>query len=106
MLERFPYTYLSAHDFLSTTFHWLWRVLVSSGDYYNTSFCQVPGKLNIRIRTNKGQLAGHDLGHIDQATAAVTLHEAGADYKNCSSALLPAETLQACDRTCVRLQRA
>src|SRR5258708_39469910 len=68
--------------------------------------CQVPGKLNIRIRTNKGQLAGHDLGHIDQATAAVTPHEAGADYKNYSSALLPAETLQACDRTVVRLQRA
>ncbi len=68
--------------------------------------CQVPEKLNIKIRTNKGRLAGHDLGHSDQATAAVTPHEAGTDYKNCSSALLPAETLQACDKTCVRLQRA
>ena len=67
--------------------------------------CQVPEKLNIRIRTNKELLAGHDLWQIDQGTAAVTPHEAGTDYKNCSSALLPAETLQVCDKTCVRLRR-
>ena len=68
--------------------------------------CGRTENLNIKVRTNKERLAGHDLWQIDQATADVILHVADPGYKNCSSALLPAETLQACDKTCVRLQRA
>jgi hypothetical protein len=44
--------------------------------------CQVPEKLNIKVRVNKGQLAGHDLWHSDQATVDLTLRVAGLDYKN------------------------
>ena len=44
--------------------------------------CQVPEKLNIKIRVNKGQLADHDLWHSDQATVDLTLRVAGLDYKN------------------------
>jgi len=40
--------------------------------------CQVPEKLNIRIRTNKELLAGHDLWRIDQATADAIPQEAEA----------------------------
>ncbi len=68
--------------------------------------CQVPGKLNIKVRTNKGLLAGHDLWHSDQVTADAVLHEAGTGYKNCSSAQLLAEILQAYNRSGVRLRRA
>ena len=42
--------------------------------------CQVPEKLNIKVRTNKGLLAGHDLWHIDQATADAIPHEADVGY--------------------------
>ena len=44
--------------------------------------CQVPEKLNIKVRINKELLAGHDLWHSDQATAAAILHEAETGYKN------------------------
>ena len=44
--------------------------------------CQVPEKLNIKVRVNKGQLADHDLWHSDQATVDLTLRVAGLDYKN------------------------
>ncbi len=44
--------------------------------------CQVPEKLNIKVRVNKGQLAAHDLWHSDQATVDLTLRVAGLDYKN------------------------
>jgi hypothetical protein len=47
-----------------------------------TSLCQVPEKLNIKVRVNKGQLADHDLWHSDQATVDLTLRVAGLDYKN------------------------
>ncbi len=68
--------------------------------------CQVPEKLNIKIRANKGPLGGHDLWHTDQATAAASPHVAVAGYKNCSSTRLPTGTPQACDRNDVRLRRA
>jgi hypothetical protein len=45
-------------------------------------WCQVPEKLNIKVRVNKGQLADHDLWHSDQATVDLTLRVAGLDYKN------------------------
>src|SRR5260370_24599852 len=61
---------------------------------------------DIKVRTNKGLLAGHDLWHSDQVTADAVLHEAGTGYKNCSSAQLLAEILQAYDRSGVRLRRA
>ena len=44
--------------------------------------CQVPEKLNIKVRVNKGQLADHDLWHSDQAPVDLTLRVAGLDYKN------------------------
>ncbi len=44
--------------------------------------CQVPEKLNIKVRVNKGQLADHALWHSDQATVDLTLRVAGLDYKN------------------------
>ena len=44
--------------------------------------CQVPEKLNIKVRVTKGQLADHDLWHSDQATGDLTLRVAGLDYKN------------------------
>src|SRR5260221_9405253 len=40
------------------------------------AFCQVPEKLNIKVRVNKGQLADHDLWHSDQATVDLTLRVA------------------------------
>src|SRR6266446_5794791 len=43
------------------------------------SRCQVPEKLNIKVRVNKGQLADHDLWHSDQATVDLTLRVAGLD---------------------------
>jgi len=44
--------------------------------------CQVPEKLNIKVRTKKGQLADHDLWHSDRATVDLTLRVASLDYKN------------------------
>ena len=45
------------------------------------ALCQVPGKLNIKVRVNKGPSAGHDLWHIDQVTVDAILHEAGTGYR-------------------------
>ena len=50
--------------------------------YMRPGICQVPRKLNIKVRVNKGQLADHDLWHSDQATVDLTLRVAGLDYKN------------------------
>ena len=44
--------------------------------------CQVPEKLNIKVRVNKEQSASHALGHSDQATDDLTLRVVGLDYKN------------------------
>ena len=44
--------------------------------------CQVPEKLNIKIRANKGPLADHDLWQIDLVTAAASPQVVGAGYKN------------------------
>jgi hypothetical protein len=47
-----------------------------------SKICQVPEKLNIKVRVNKGQWAAHDLWHTDQVTVDLTLRVAGLDYKN------------------------
>ena len=44
--------------------------------------CQVPEKLNIKIRANKEPLADHALWHNGQATADASPHVADTDYKN------------------------
>ena len=44
--------------------------------------CQVPEKLNIKVRVNKEQSASHALWHSNQATVDLTLRVAGLDYKN------------------------
>src|SRR5437763_11435266 len=44
--------------------------------------CQVPKKLNIKVRVNKEQSANHELSHIDQVTVDLSLRVAAPDYKN------------------------
>ena len=50
-----------------------------SAEHYK---CGRAGKLNIKVRVNKGPSAGHDLWHSDQATVDIIPHEAGTGYKN------------------------
>jgi hypothetical protein len=51
-------------------------------DGLDTSLCQVPEKLTIKIKANKGPLEGPDHWHIGQAIADASPHVAGTGYKN------------------------
>ena len=46
------------------------------------AYCQVPEKLNIKIRANKEPLVDHALWHSDRAIAAASPHVAAAGYRN------------------------
>ncbi len=51
--------------------------------------CQVLGKLNSKVRVNKGSSAGHDLWHSDQVTVDVIPHKATSVPSSSGLPILP-----------------